>query len=107
MYRRVSLLSGVQLEVFDCCSNSCYAFLGEYKDLTECPKCGHLHWNDVGKPYSPCEYLPIIPRLQSFFHNPEMVKKQLYHSQQEHIPGVYENFFDGSYYQELLALETA
>ncbi|KIJ28974.1 hypothetical protein M422DRAFT_102216, partial [Sphaerobolus stellatus SS14] len=102
MQRRVALLSGIKLEVYDCCSNSCYAFMGEYGALTSCPKCGHARWDNNGKPYSHFEYLPIIPRLQGYFRNPDMVEKLLYRSRRDHTPGVYKDFFDGELYQDLL-----
>ncbi|KIJ34352.1 hypothetical protein M422DRAFT_99799, partial [Sphaerobolus stellatus SS14] len=102
MHCRIALLSGIMLERYDCCRNSCVAFLGEYKECSSCPKCQLSRWNEMDKPYAICEYLPIIPRLQGYYQNPEMVEKLLYRSQQVHVPGVYNDFFDGLHYQELL-----
>ena len=68
---------GLEVEKIHACKEDCILFRGDYKDLTECPKCGTSRYkcrNDggddekrYGAPQKVVWYFPIIPRLKRLF----------------------------------------
>ena len=105
MHRRIALLSGLQLQIYDCCINSCCAYTNMLSEATNCPICSEDRYDINGRPRNRYEYLPVIPRLQGYFRSCEMVSKMSYRSNRRHIPGEYTDIFDGSHYQELIQTE--
>jgi hypothetical protein len=76
---RVAILSRVEPVWIDCCVNSCtMAFTRDDAGRDTCRFCDAPRFTPVlGKPRRLFCYLPIIPRLQGYFQNPEMVKRLL------------------------------
>lgn len=102
---RVARLSGVLGVQIDCCVNSCVAFTGTIKHMEQCPYCGQDRY--VGNSHqrrARCQfrYIPIIPRLRNFFHDPNMIHQLLYRAQRHAEPGIVADIFDGTHYQKLL-----
>lgn len=71
MLKRLSRQTGISIQSYDCCINSCYCFVNT--NLTHCPKpsCGHPRWKENPEnpgapktPYKTFDYLPLIPRLK-------------------------------------------
>ncbi|KAJ7733130.1 hypothetical protein B0H16DRAFT_1732424 [Mycena metata] len=101
MIHRIAILSCIEPMWFHCCPDSCMAYTGAYKDLTKCEYCNEPRFNALGNPRRLFCYLPIIPRLQGFFMNPEKVKQLLYRHKYNHIPGTISDVFDCEHYRTL------
>ncbi|KAJ7026055.1 hypothetical protein C8F04DRAFT_1298344, partial [Mycena alexandri] len=80
---------------------SCAAYLGAFRDLTECPYCDEPRLLKTGKPRRMFTYLPIIPCLQGLFQNPKSIQELLYHHNYKHIPGTISDVFDAEHYRTL------
>jgi len=65
--------SELSFEVYDCCVQSCVCFTGEFEDATSCPICDEPRYDLRKKARNRFRYIPIIPRLQAMFMNPEMI----------------------------------
>ena len=100
----VARLSGFQPEAYDCCINSCCAFTGPHASLATCPYCAEPRYNASGKPRKVFIYLPIIPRLKSYFANKPMAKEMEYRAKEQakHTPGVIRDVTDSENYRSLL-----
>jgi len=61
--------SGLAFQVYDCCSNSCVCFAGEFESLTVCPLCSEPRYNSQWKARNRFWYIPIIPCLQVMFRD--------------------------------------
>ena len=62
----------------------CVLFKGEHADAVSCPKCCLPRYKDeVWKKFSVkvLRHFPIIPRLQRMFHNSNIAKMMLWHSE--------------------------
>lgn len=100
MHRRISRIAGIIPERYDCCINTCCMFVGEKSDLSMCPFCQQARYNESGKARQHFDYLPLIPRLQGLFQNPEIVRLLAYRSEYTR-DGNYSDIFDGDYYRDL------
>ena len=59
----------IKSQVYDVCPNDCVIFTGNYKDLSECPKCNAKRY--IGSSRIPARtftYLPLKPRLSRLFN---------------------------------------
>ena len=76
---RVHFLSGLDTAIYDCCVNSCCAFVGNYENDVTCCFCSEPRFLSDGKSarkkYS---YSPLIPRLRGLYENKSMCKHLLY-----------------------------
>ncbi|KAF8833389.1 hypothetical protein BDN67DRAFT_861141, partial [Paxillus ammoniavirescens] len=102
IYRRMAILSGVKPVMYDCCPNSCIAYTAKYIHHQSCPFCEEARLNADGKPRRQFTYFPLIPRLQGYFQNQEMIKLMSYRAQYQQNPGEIADVFDGNHYQRLL-----
>ena len=102
MQRRMMAMSGVEPRRYNCCVNSCCAFVGEYENELLCPYCHESQYNRQGKPRRRFTYLPLIPRLVALFMEPELVRKMQYRATRPSGEGPSEDIFDGSHYLDLL-----
>ncbi|KAJ7893696.1 hypothetical protein B0H14DRAFT_3427345 [Mycena olivaceomarginata] len=82
MFHRMAVLCGVEPLWFDCCIDS--------------PR-----YSPSGKARRMFCYLPIIPRLQGFFQNPNSIQQLLYHANYVHIDGEISDVFDCEHYRSL------
>lgn len=67
IHRRLCLLSGIAPRVHDCCINSCYAYLGEYKDRTLWPRCNEPLYGQDGSARKTYITFPLDDQLKGRF----------------------------------------
>ncbi|CCO36852.1 hypothetical protein BN14_10999 [Rhizoctonia solani AG-1 IB] len=103
-WRRVRILSGLECQAYDCCINSCCAFLGKYKAYDTCPFCREARFNSRGKPRKVFHYTPLIPQLQVLYANLKLIELLQYRSQQDATfsPSKIRDIFDSKHYRSLL-----
>lgn len=93
---------------YDCCIKSCCLYVGEHKDLDQCPTstCKEPRYHPGGtRAQQTFLYIPIIPHLQGMFSNPSLVKTLRYratYDEKEHKPGHVCDVFDSTHYRSLL-----
>jgi hypothetical protein len=106
LFRRITLMSQLEPEIYDCCKNSCIAFVGSFEDMESCPVCRHARRTAQGKPYSQYWYLPLIPWIQSLYANKDMVLalkyRQKYVSRQHEQPDIIADIYDSKHYMSLI-----
>jgi hypothetical protein len=102
-WRRLRVLSGLELCLYDCCVNSCVCFLGKYRDLQACPFCNEARYTAAGKVQHFFRYTPLIPQLQALFQCPKMVADLWYRLRAERVydPNVIQDVFYGDNYCSL------
>jgi len=99
---RITFLSGIKPEIYDCCPNSCCCYTGSLRDLRECPYCNQPRYRADGKSRKKFSYIPLIPRLVAFAGNQSMATKMQYRDRDhKHMPGTKTDVFDGRNYQSL------
>jgi len=101
---KLAILSGITPQWYDCCVNSCIAYVNDYEDLGECPECSEPRWisgTHHQRPRRMFCYLPLIPRLQTFFTNPTSREEILYRHQYEPTKNGVSDVFDGQHYKNL------
>ncbi|KAJ7173917.1 hypothetical protein C8R43DRAFT_873458, partial [Mycena crocata] len=98
---RIGILSGVEPVWYHCCVNTCMAYTGDDSDSEACRFCREPRLSSTGKPRRLFCYLPIIPRLQGYFHNPKMVERLLYRHRYRHKHGTIADVFDSIHYRTL------
>ncbi|KAJ3912075.1 hypothetical protein F5877DRAFT_2090, partial [Lentinula edodes] len=96
-------LSGFIPEVYDCCLNSCICYVGPHASKLQCPYCKENRYHADGKTARKhFTYLPIIPRLCSYYRSMSMIDKLKYRGSYVHLPGgPIRDVMDGSHYQHL------
>ncbi|KAL1701989.1 hypothetical protein EV121DRAFT_210964, partial [Schizophyllum commune] len=103
--RLTEKLSGVEATEYDCCINSCLCYTGPHANETVCPYCKESRRDDTGKPRRRFRYIPIIPRLRSFYQNSDMATKMLYRHKSrndaQHDPETMYDMMDGTHYDRL------
>ena len=67
---------GVKTYIYDICpKEDCAAvFRGEFKLLTQCPRCGTDRWDCRGKPLKQLYYLSISDWIQKLLKDPDMAR---------------------------------
>ena len=98
---RLAVLSGIKPVNYHCCINSCVAYTDNYSHHLQCPFCHEPRYGVGGRARRNFSYLPIIPRLQTFFQNPDMVEMLAYRKKYIREPGVLRDVFDSQWYQTL------
>ena len=94
--------SGLSVQIYDCCVNTCVCFTGELESLTTCPMCGEPRVDKRNKARNRFRYIPIIPRLQAMFRDRDTIASLLYRYQREVDQDRIEDVWDGAVLQELL-----
>ncbi|KAB5587700.1 hypothetical protein CTheo_8858 [Ceratobasidium theobromae] len=103
LHRKLTILSGISPLSIDCCVNSCHAFTGRYAKEEFCSKCKQACYTS-GLRRKACqvfEYLPITPRLQGYFNNPDMVQKMYYRADYTQEEGRMDDYIDSKRYKKL------
>jgi hypothetical protein len=93
-------LTGLQMDMYDCCIRSCLAFTGPYSSYSSCP-CGEARFIS-SKPRKRFYYHPLIPRLLLYYSNAERSKiLQTYPLTvtEQNFPG-YQDSWDGALFKE-------
>jgi hypothetical protein len=93
---------GLSFQVYDCCSNSCVCFTGEFESLTACPLCSEQRYNGQQKAWNRFCYIPIIPHLQAMFRDRDVIELLRYRLQHEADPNRIDDVWDGANLWELL-----
>lgn len=89
------------LKYIDCCINGCRAYTGRWAKSKGC-KCGQLRKEAFGRPRRLFLYMSPLNRLRALFAS-KIASKQLNHRRDRKVEeGVYNDVFDGSWYQYLL-----
>jgi hypothetical protein len=102
MIRQIALLAGLKPIKYDCCINHCIAYTGKYELRQKCPFCNAPRFNRNRKARRHFTYLPLIPRLQSFYQSESMIDKLSYRHHYKHQPDRIADIFDSSHYHGLL-----
>jgi hypothetical protein len=102
MIRRIAILSGIEPMKIDCCINTCIAYTGKYELREDCPFCHESRYTRDRKPRRTFLYIPLIPRLQSFYQNKSIIKLLSYRHCFEHQPDRIRDVFDSQHYRQLL-----
>ncbi|KZT34844.1 hypothetical protein SISSUDRAFT_991307, partial [Sistotremastrum suecicum HHB10207 ss-3] len=98
-----SALSGVRIELFDCCPKSCMAYTGRHSDLEECLHCQSPRYSASGKPLVRYQYISLISVLRAMYANRTSAKAMRYRSEHHHDsqPGHIADVYDSGIYREL------
>lgn len=99
--RRLSILSGIKAQLYDCCVNSCVCYTLEFSLLDGCPYCKEPRRSSDGKPRRCFSYLPLIPRLQALFSNRAVRDDLDYRPQYIYEASTIRDVFDASCYAQL------
>ncbi|KAF5342809.1 hypothetical protein D9758_013364 [Tetrapyrgos nigripes] len=95
-------LAHFQPIAYHCCINSCCCFVGPHADETTCPYCSEPRYRSDGKrPQKHFVYVPLIPRLISFFRSQSMVEKLRYRSTFKRSETHMTDVFDAKLYDHL------
>jgi len=98
---RMTILSGIEPQWFDCCINSCIAYTGSYQDLDKCPDCSETRRNSRNEPRRSFCYIPIIPRLQNYFANEKSLTELQYRHNYTPSNDSISDVFDSEHYRNL------
>lgn len=102
LQRRMEFLSGIKVDKYDCCVNSCMCYTRQYSKLKRCPFCHEPRRDRNGKPRKIFQYIPLIPRLVALYANAEHSEKlQSYRADFEPNPNCVTDVFDGTHYDDL------
>lgn len=74
----IKKLSDLKTNMIHMCKNSCCAFDGPFAERDHCPFCKHARRNQKGMPYKIFQPIPLTPRLQALYANPDMAKAMRY-----------------------------
>lgn len=102
MHRRIAILAGIVPELYDCCPTNCCAYTAGFKDKHACPYCAEARFDSNGKPRATFEYIPLIPRLQALFQNPDYIRRLQYRTERATSADLISDIFDGSHFKSLL-----
>jgi hypothetical protein len=98
---KLAIISGITPVWYDCCVNSCVAYTGDHKDKQQCPICAESRYTQHQQPRRMFCYIPLIPRLQKFFSNPNLINQLSYRHNYKHDPDQISDVFDGEHYRTL------
>jgi hypothetical protein len=99
--QKLAILSGIKPVYYDCCPKSCIAYTGKYKDGAQCPFCNELRYTQHHQPRRMFCYIPLIPRLQKYFSNPNTAKLLSYRHSHKSDSNSISDVFDGEHYKNL------
>ena len=100
LFCQITELSNVQTTAYDCCINSCCAFIGaDYETADSCPYCHEPRFDERKRSRNTFEYIHLTSRIKSFFLNTSLKEKMSYHANFKYDPDSYDDVFSGSHYQ--------
>ncbi|PVF91125.1 hypothetical protein CPB86DRAFT_720041, partial [Serendipita vermifera] len=102
MKKKLEDFSGLTAKVYHCCINSCVCFTGPLSSEQKCPVCEQPRLDSHQQPRKKFMYLPLIPRLQSFFKSPELIDQLTYRTSLGAFDGIYRDVFDSEHFRQLL-----
>ncbi|THU87005.1 hypothetical protein K435DRAFT_584855, partial [Dendrothele bispora CBS 962.96] len=87
---------------YDCCVNSCCCFVGPHVNESHCPYCNESrYFTGTKRPRKRFTYIPLIPRLTSFYKSPSMVHKMKYRDDYSVSNTRMRDIYDGQLYKNL------
>ncbi|KAJ6462062.1 hypothetical protein DFH09DRAFT_879428, partial [Mycena vulgaris] len=92
---RVEFLAAFKPVPYDCCPKSCCCYVGPHADETKCPYCDEPRFKSNGKPRKTFTYVPLIPRLVSYFKNAKVVEQMSYRGKYK-PDGIMKDVFDST-----------
>lgn len=99
---RVEFLAAFKPVPYDCCPNSCCCYVGPHAEEDKCPYCSEPRFKSNGKPRKTFTYVPLIPRLVSYFQNPQVVEQMGYRGDyKRNRDGTMKDVFDSTNYSIL------
>ncbi|KAF8595541.1 hypothetical protein BDV93DRAFT_403371, partial [Ceratobasidium sp. AG-I] len=98
---RLTKLSGVTPEIYECCINTFHAFTLEYSNELVCSECGERRYDEKGCPRQRYQFIPTIDRFRAMFNNPEIIQKLTYCHNYPEEPGDLSDYFDSQSYKDL------
>ncbi|CDO71844.1 hypothetical protein BN946_scf184939.g68 [Trametes cinnabarina] len=98
---RLTFLSGVNAQYYDCCINSCMAYTGPFADLNECAYCRTSRLDSYGKARRQFMYVPMESRLAALYLHRGTAEKMLYRADYLSDSTTTSDIFDGSHYKDL------
>jgi Transposase family tnp2 len=99
--RRIAILAKFAPRSYDCCINVCLLYAGVHEDRQRCIHCHEPRFKPNGQPRKQFNYLPIIPRLQALYSDPEMVQKMAYRGTFQQHDKTMEDIYDSAIYNML------
>ena len=93
-------LSNVKTTAYDCCVNSCCAFIGtDYKTADSCPYCHEPRFDECKQSRNTFQYIHLTSQIKLMFLNTSLKEKLSYHANFKYNPDSYNDVFSGSHYQ--------
>ncbi|KZV70740.1 hypothetical protein PENSPDRAFT_550904, partial [Peniophora sp. CONT] len=100
---RIAELSQFKPRLYDCCINSCIAYVGKYADKTVCPNrsCRERRRTLDGRPRKQFCYLPLIPRLKASAQSRSAASEHQYRAQRAQDSNKISDVFDSLHFRSL------
>ncbi|KAI5814061.1 hypothetical protein BZA77DRAFT_220346, partial [Pyronema omphalodes] len=108
--KRITYITGVMEQRFDCCPNSCmsYAMFDDSIDKCLFDECAHPRWkistDGIRSPHATYSYIPITRRLQLWWSNKQRARKLIEYrllAEKNRERGIRVDFWSGDLYQDL------
>jgi hypothetical protein len=100
MRKEMRILSELDAKLYDCCKDSCCAFVGPHKDKDRCPYCQSNRYDSSGKSINQYEYIPLIPRLQAMYASKKSAQRRRYRAEGHKAEfGKIKDYIDGDLYK--------
>ncbi|XP_024023057.1 uncharacterized protein LOC112092090 [Morus notabilis] len=85
--KRMMRKLGLGYKTIHVCPKECVLYYKEYKDLKDCPVCGHKRYKNCNAkekkvPHRKMHYFPLIPRLQRLFMSRHTAEYMRWHKEQ-------------------------
>ncbi|CDO70568.1 hypothetical protein BN946_scf184579.g24 [Trametes cinnabarina] len=102
LLHRIAELSRIQPIWYDCCINSCLAYLGDLTDAETCPECQEPRRTPTGRTRRFFCYIPFIPRLQALFQSPDLIYMMQYRARFDNMDDdIIRDVFSSDHYRRL------
>ncbi|KAH9911172.1 uncharacterized protein BXZ73DRAFT_57308, partial [Epithele typhae] len=98
---RIAFLSGITPHRYDCCLDSCMAFVGPSGEEVKCLYCGLSRYDEDKRPRKQWTYLALEPRLAALYRHRPTAVKMLYRGDYQSKQGVIADLFDSKHYRTL------
>lgn len=101
--RQISIETGIDPVLYDCCIKICVAYTGDKADLDKCPECNEPRYDASGKARRVFCYISLIAQLAGLYKSEELAKLMRYRANFNiQGPDVIRDVFDGELYRKLI-----
>lgn len=83
---QLAFISGIVPQVFDCCPQSCMAYTGPLKALTQCLYCKTSRFDEYGNAHHRYSYIPFKDCLLALHRDKPTAKLMDYHAEFKPTP---------------------